>query len=52
MSEAKEETIKRLAYVIWQERIRRGEPDGGDAEKNYFMAQKVLYPEDIKKCPA
>jgi len=47
MKENKEETIKRLAYVIWQDRTRRGEFDANNSEQNYFRAKQVLYPDEM-----
>lgn len=47
MKEAKEENIKRLAYVIWQTRCRQGDPGSGNDKQNYFRAKHALYPEDM-----
>lgn len=47
MKEAKEETIKRLAFRIWQDRCRRGEPDANNDRQNYFNAKYALYPEEL-----
>lgn len=35
-------TIRKIAYVIWQERKRRGDADADDAEKNWNLAKKRL----------
>jgi hypothetical protein len=45
----KEETIKRLAYVIWQSRCRSKDPDANNDKQNYFRAKHCLYPEDMKQ---
>jgi hypothetical protein len=42
MRECSEDTIKRVAYVIWQERTRLDEPDANDEIKNWFLAKKRL----------
>lgn len=47
MKESKEETIKRLAYCIWQERCRFRDPNANNAEENYLRAKQVLYPEEM-----
>ena len=47
MKENKEETIKRLAYCIWQERCRFGDPEANNEQQNYFRAKQVLYPDEL-----
>jgi len=48
MNQARQESVERLAYCIWQDKNRRKEPDAGDAKKNYYLALKTLYPEEVK----
>jgi len=47
MKESRDETIKRLAYCIWQDRCRKGEPDANNCEQNYLRAKQALYPNNI-----
>jgi len=48
MNQARQESVERLAYCIWQDRSRRKEVDANDSEKNYYLALKTLYPEEVK----
>jgi len=48
MKESRDETIKRLAYVIWQDRCRKCDPEACNEKQNYFRAKYTLYPEDMK----
>jgi hypothetical protein len=39
----KEDNIRKVAYVIWKERKRRGEEDADDSVKNWNLAISRLY---------
>jgi hypothetical protein len=45
MTEEKDEAIRRLAYVVWQDRCRRGDPCANDEKQNWLIAKHCLYPE-------
>ena len=48
MNQAKQESIERLAFQIYKDRCRRGDPEACNEKDNYFHALKVLYPEEVK----
>ena len=39
----KEDNIRKVAYVIWKERKRRGDADADDEKKNWELAVARLY---------
>lgn len=42
-----EESIRILAYVVWQTRCRRGDWDANNDKKNWAIAKQVLYPDEL-----
>lgn len=45
--EMKEEVIRMLAFVIWQQRSRIGEHDANDERKNWLIAKDRYYHEEM-----
>jgi hypothetical protein len=39
------EAIQSLAFCIWQDRKRKGEPDADNEKKNWAIAKECLCPE-------
>jgi hypothetical protein len=39
----KDDNVRKVAYVIWKERKRRGDADADDEKKNWELAISRLY---------
>lgn len=47
MSKEKDESIRRLAFCVWQNRCRLGERDANDEKVNWAIAKLTLYPNEL-----